>query len=111
MIKEEAIEILSDMRAEYNIFSDDEKEATRYHALSWAIQALNERTWRWIPCSERYPEPDERVLVTDGYCCYVWDCMSNRADAYFWEDESCYYHNKYDVVAWMPIPEPYKEGK
>ena len=48
MIKEEAIEILSDMRAEYNIFSDDEEEATRYHALSWAIQALNERTGRWI---------------------------------------------------------------
>lgn len=66
---------------------------------------------RWIPCSERYPEPDERVLVTDGYCYYVWDCMSNREDAYFWEDESGYYHNKYDVVAWMPLPEPYKEGK
>lgn len=50
MIKEEAIEILSDMRAEYNIFSDDEEEATRYHALSWAIRALNEqqRTGRWI---------------------------------------------------------------
>lgn len=50
MIKEEAIEILSDMRAEYNIFSNDEEEATRYHALSWAIQALNEqqRTGQWI---------------------------------------------------------------
>lgn len=48
MIKEEAVEVLSDMRAEYNIFSDDEEEATRYHALSWAIQALNERTGRWI---------------------------------------------------------------
>lgn len=52
MIKEEAIEILSDMRAEYNIFSDDEEEATRYLALSWAIQALNERTGRWV----YYPE-------------------------------------------------------
>ena len=51
MIKEEAIEILPDMRAEYNIFSDDEEEATRYHALSWAIQALNKqkRTGRWRP--------------------------------------------------------------
>lgn len=54
MIKEEAIEILSDMRAEYNIFSDNEEEATRYHALSWAIQALNEqkrterKTGKWI---------------------------------------------------------------
>lgn len=53
MIKEEAIEILSDMRAEYNIFSDDEEETTRYHALSWAIQALNERTGRWIPVAGR----------------------------------------------------------
>lgn len=54
MIKEEAIEILSDMRAEYNIFSDDEEEATRYHALSWAIQALNEqqRTGRWKSMSD-----------------------------------------------------------
>lgn len=48
MTREEAVEILSDMRAEYNIFSDDEEEATRYHALSWAIQALNERIGRWI---------------------------------------------------------------
>lgn len=53
MIKEEAIEILSDMRAEYNIFSDDEEEATRYRALSWAIQALNERTGRWIVHMQR----------------------------------------------------------
>lgn len=37
---EEAIEALSDIRAEYNIFSGDENEATRYHALSWAISLL-----------------------------------------------------------------------
>lgn len=39
MSREEAIEILSDMRAEYNLFGD-EKEATRYHVLSWAIQEM-----------------------------------------------------------------------
>lgn len=63
MIKEEAIEILSDMRAEYNIFSDDEEEATRYHALSWAIQALNEqqRTGRWTI--------EDCHAATYKYCC------------------------------------------
>ena len=63
MIKEEAIEILSDMRAEYNIFSDDEEEATRYHALSWAIQALNEqqRTGRWTL--------EDCHAATYKYCC------------------------------------------
>lgn len=39
MSREEAIEILSDMRAEYSIFGDEE-EATRYHVLSWAIQEM-----------------------------------------------------------------------
>ena len=63
MIKEEAIEILSDMRAEYNIFSDDEEEASRYHALSWAIQALNEqqRTGRWTI--------EDCHAATYKYCC------------------------------------------
>ena len=40
MSKEEAIEILSEMRSEYNLFGDEE-EATRYHVLSWAIKAIN----------------------------------------------------------------------
>lgn len=40
MSKEEAIEILSEMRSEYNLFGDEE-EATRYHVLSWAIRAMN----------------------------------------------------------------------
>lgn len=49
MSKEEAIEILSEMRSEYNLFGDEE-EATRYHVLSWAIRAMNAepvRHGRW----------------------------------------------------------------
>lgn len=45
MSREEAIETLSDLRAEYSIFDSD--EATRYHALSWAIQALG-RECKWF---------------------------------------------------------------
>lgn len=66
---------------------------------------------QWIFCNEKYPEMDERVLVNlDGYYdCHVWDCMSNRSDDYFWEDECGLYHNKYEVTAWMPYQEPYKK--
>lgn len=39
MSRDEAIEILYDMRDEYNLFGD-EKEATRYHVLSWAIKEM-----------------------------------------------------------------------
>ena len=56
----------------------------------------------WIPCSERLPESDKKVLVqtkdglmTDGR----W-----TGDIWFTTDDySCY-----KVVAWMPLPEPYK---
>ena len=65
---------------------------------------------QWIPCSERYPEQDECVLVTTGYSYFVWDCMPNRGDNYFWEDENGFYKNKYEVIAWMPIPKQKKDG-
>lgn len=84
MIKEEAIEILSDMRAEYNIFSDDEEEATRYHALSWAIQALNEqqhterKKGKWIK--------KMKVTKTEKYIAYdpEWycPCCGTKYDPY-----------------------------
>ena len=38
MTKEEVVETLSDIRAGYNLF--DEDEASKYHSLSVAIQAI-----------------------------------------------------------------------
>ena len=79
----------------------------------WALTALTQSIMhgQWIPCSERLPEQDERVLVAiDDYDYFVWDCMSNRGDDYFWEDEHGFYHNKYEVLAWMPLPK-LLEGK
>ena len=65
---------------------------------------------KWIPCSDRYPDMDERVLVyTVAHEYHVWDCMSNRADNYFWEDETGLYHDKYEVNLWLPLPEPYDD--
>ena len=96
MIKEEAIEILSDMRAEYNIFSDDEEEATRYHALSWAIQALNEqqRTGRWIPVSERLPEHNQQILAYYADIDLIMLISFNS-------------HGITTMTAWMPLPKQY----
>ena len=78
MSKEEAIEILSDMRCECNLFGDEE-EATRYHALSWAINAMNTepRHGRWLPsdkgdctyiCSECGFVRDAYILEEKAYC-------------------------------------------
>ena len=70
---------------------------------------------QWIPCSERLPEEPYGCFVT------VWDTNPITMDEfenilpYFvgwdgeqWNDadgEQC----PLEVIAWMPLPEPYKE--
>lgn len=67
----------------------------------------------WIPVSERLPEIkmpyEECYLVTDGRFC--WMAYYIREKEWIFADcTNC--KNKIDwtgIVAWMPLPEPYKE--
>ena len=72
---------------------------------------------RWIPCSERlpdHPENDDYYLVTiqcehyDGWDDYVTGFAEWTKRG--WEELSCYI-GQIKVVAWMPLPEPYKGGE
>lgn len=102
----------------YGEAEDDEIKAraescmmTNVEIKLWVDKLPSVQPQRWIPLKEAVPEPDERVVVTTGgYEYHVWDCMSNRGDDYFWEDEEGDYHNKYAVIAWMPLPDPYTSG-
>lgn len=73
----------------------------------------------WIPCKERLPEDAQEVLVTvekytevfDGYSDKrtVWHAMMHyEGEAHFciWGDEQRLFN---EIVAWQPLPEPYKE--
>lgn len=75
---------------------------------------------RWIPCSERLPEEERYVLITkesfkiNGYEQEVIkakrsaDPRSGKIE--WWSPEFGTLKNK-AVLAWMPMPEPYKEEK
>ena len=53
----------------------------------------------WIPCSERMPEYDSEVIVTDGN--YVW-----RDKCYDFGDGLCFYDdNDSSATHWMPLPD------
>ena len=57
---------------------------------------------RWIPCSERLPDNDESVLISNshGVTKAWWNGRSWTSIAV----------KKYKtVIAWMPLPEPYKD--
>lgn len=63
---------------------------------------------RWIPVSERLPDYNEEVLITNGKYVTIDEryFLENTEDgeAYTWD-----INGWDDVVAWMPLPEPYKE--
>lgn len=70
---------------------------------------------RWIPCCERLPEKHgEMYLVTisDGSVysfALQWDINRKRWYLSFLNNGEIYIDYIDDVIAWMPLPEPYKE--
>lgn len=63
----------------------------------------------WIPCSERLPKEKQSVLVTDGSVIWVCDIISTD-EGYKWEDSHGYWLDLDEWIAWMKLPELYREG-
>ena len=62
---------------------------------------------QWIPCSSgKLPLLCEPVLVTDALECVFKACLLADGN---WETEYFILEGNY-ITAWMPLPEPYKEG-
>lgn len=109
MKPKEAFEILRDTPIDIRSAREDDIHSLYATAQNMALDALQKQMW--IPCSERLPEDENPVLI----------------QYYDEEDEAimfigCYeygYFNvwderifpDYEEVAWMPLPEPYKEDK
>lgn len=78
----------------------------------------------WIPCNERLPEKSGRYLVTRGLkvCDSLWnriyianysDLMGLKKQRIWWQGDvgKSDFERLDDVLAWMPLPEPYAERK
>jgi hypothetical protein len=95
---EKAIERLED-----DIKSADEWEDIEH--LGLAIQALEKQlNGGWIPVTEKLPERGIPVLVSDkqGNVCVRAITCEIKGRKYWSQD-------KYDILAWQPLPKPYKE--
>ena len=78
-----------------------------YSKMAKELAELRQQN-RWIPVSERLPDYNEEVLITDGKYVTIDTryFLENTEDgeAYTWD-----INGWDDVIAWKPLPEPYKE--
>lgn len=61
---------------------------------------------KWIPCSERLPGENEVVLTQARFADDIKMAVSARIDYNYWTGWGT---REVNVVAWMPLPTPYKE--
>ena len=62
---------------------------------------------KWITCSERMPEENTEVLIARKKNKHEIN-IGYRIKVGGWYDQ-CYNRFVDDVLAWMPLPEPYRE--
>jgi ankyrin repeat protein len=103
MTREEAIKLL--VNATYSDEWQSNKDLTTAHHM--AIKALEQEP-KWIPVSERLPETNDDVLVTDGVDMFVaWCSRKNMWQEWMSSDNN--FERNTPIIAWMPLPEPYRE--
>ena len=95
---------------------DDEYDDFFHRGLERASRLVKEVAEEynggWIPCSERLPEAGKRYLVSA-----IWKDKdfekSAVYDAVYGSDGLWHSYNyepvSYKVIAWQPLPEPFKE--
>ena len=59
---------------------------------------MNEFILKWIPCSERLPDQNGKYLV-----------VGRQKAINILKFDGGRWYGKWGVVAWMPLPEPYKD--
>ena len=73
------------------------------------VEEIKTKYWRWIPVTEALPEEKGEYLVSYHPC--HWNTVSEKVlvgmDTF--RGKTTWAKKKYQkVIAWMPLPEPYK---
>ena len=91
------------------LYAENVRSDCGIERLADEICAINPA--KWIPVSERFPEEGKQVLVCDdGGFIYTAEGKTRSDGEWQWY-ESVEYRPMGDVMAWMPLPEPWRGGE
>ena len=79
------------------------EDACRLAIEALEKQATIQATSKWIPCSERLPETEDKVM-----CCTETKKGNKNIVIGYYMDGAWRCGMNSNVIAWMPLPEPYK---
>lgn len=90
--------LIAQMEADAEHMDEPIAKMFTYAAINDAKHAPTiEPEQRWIPVSERLPEKDG---------CYLTTTMYKQVYCDYWNGD--YFDRTETVIAWMPLPSPYK---
>lgn len=105
MTKEEAETVIKEYlyNHRFGYIAKDAEFDRLYEAMKVAVQALEQEP-KWIPVSERLPEINEWVVCQCR--ANIYEVLKFTSYGWYHDDAHCYMDGF--VIAWMPLPKPYK---
>ncbi len=132
MNNQQAINLLKNLEQsldDYCELNDEGKTAFRMAITALELFGNSEQlpsAQRWIPVSEKLPEEDTEVLISyrykegEGDTSNTYIDITTYGQMYFggnkvgdykhWRAPFEYFESNYEVIAWKPLPEPYRGG-
>ena len=105
---ERILERLSNIHRVVKTDEDAEWNRAIYKSTEIVQEVAEEYNGGWIPCSERLPDVEADVLLSLRSLDVYTGFMSNT-EGHFYVDGEGYVEFE-NVLAWQPLPEPFKES-